>query len=48
MSHPSQRPATHGLARILEDEDVTTFEDVREALRKQREDDQDSDQEETE
>lgn len=42
MSKASNRRATHGLAKILEDEDVTSFEDVSEALRKQREREGDS------
>lgn len=39
MTKSSNRRATHGLARILDDDDVTSFEDVAEALRKKREDD---------
>lgn len=47
-SSDHRRPATHGLARILEDEDVTSFADVSEALRKQREREREDDQEDAE
>lgn len=46
MSKPSNRRATHGLARILGDDDITTFEDVSEALA-QREQEGDENEEDS-